>query len=114
VFRELMAGWADCKNRIAGVVNFVNGNLRPVKSETDPDLSSWYKRHSLVYVANDHACWGDEELTKKVNKKRFGGVKRSTQKGLNRMMEEHADEVHEWISERMSLGKSGNTTEEDK
>ena len=35
----------DCKSRISGVVNFVTGNLRPVKSETDPDLSTWYRRN---------------------------------------------------------------------
>ncbi|RYP67997.1 hypothetical protein DL771_006920 [Monosporascus sp. 5C6A] len=103
----------DCKRRIAGVINFVTGNLRPVKSETDPDLSTWYRRNSLVFVANDHACWSDEELAKKVSKKRFGRVKRSNQVGINRMMEEHAAEVHEWVGERLSQNGSGNTTEED-
>jgi histone deacetylase 6 len=38
----------DVKSRISGVVNFVNGSLRPVKSETDPDLSLWYKEHSRL------------------------------------------------------------------
>jgi histone deacetylase 6 len=96
------------------VVNFVTGNLRPVKSETDPDLSSWYKHNSLVFVAADHACWNDEDLAKKVLKKRFGGVKKSTQTSLNRMMEAHASEVQEWILQRLADGKSGNTTEEER
>ncbi|KAI1104458.1 putative histone deacetylase A [Jackrogersella minutella] len=104
----------DCKNRIAGVVNFVTGNLRPVKSETDTELSSWYKHNSLVYVTNDHACWGDADLAKKVLKKRFGGVQRSLQFGLNRMMEAHAKEVYQFISDRVEQGKSGNTTEDEK
>lgn len=104
----------DCKSRIAGVVNFVTGNLRPVKSETDPDLSSWYRQNSLVYVANDHACWADEDLAKKVGKKRFGRVKRSSQVGLSRMMQEHADEVHEFIANRLTEPASGDTTEDDK
>ncbi|KAH8677501.1 hypothetical protein BX600DRAFT_430846 [Xylariales sp. PMI_506] len=101
-----------CKERISGVVNFVTGNLRPVKSSVDEELSAWYKRNSLVYVATDHACWTDPDLEKKVNKKRFGGVRRSDQVGLNRMMQRHASEVHEWISDRLT--PSGNTTEDDK
>ncbi|KAK6955006.1 hypothetical protein Daesc_002636 [Daldinia eschscholtzii] len=97
-----------------GVINFVTGNLRPVKSETDTELSSWYKQNSLVYVTNDHACWTDNDLAKKVLKKRFGGVHRSPEVGLNRMMEAHAKEVFEFISERCSEDRSGNTTEDEK
>ncbi|KAI8624593.1 histone deacetylase [Xylariaceae sp. FL1651] len=104
----------ECKNRISGVINFVTGNLRPVKSETDPELSGWYKNNSLVFVAADHACWSDEELAKKVLKKRFGGVKKSSQTGLNRMMDVHATEVHDWILTRLNQKNSGNTTEEDR
>ncbi|KAI1095150.1 putative histone deacetylase A [Rostrohypoxylon terebratum] len=104
----------DCKDRIAGVVNFVTGNLRPVKSETDTDLSSWYKQNSLVFVTNDHACWGDPDLAKKVLKKRFGGVQKSPEVGLNRMMETHAKEVYKFINERVEQRESGNTTEEEK
>ncbi|KAI1139775.1 putative histone deacetylase A [Hypoxylon sp. FL0543] len=103
----------DCKSRIQGVINFVTGNLRPVKSETDTDLSSWYKQNSLVYVTNDHACWGDADLKKKVLKKRFGGVQRSPEVGLNRMMEAHAKEVFEFISNRAGKDTSGNTTEDE-
>lgn len=101
----------DCKNRITGVVNFVDGNLRPVKSETDPDLSKWYRDNSLVYVSRNHACWENEELKRKVLKKRFGGVRRSTHSGLARMMEEHSEEVHEWITKKISESQSGETSE---
>ncbi|KAI1210513.1 putative histone deacetylase A [Annulohypoxylon truncatum] len=104
----------DCKDRITGVINFVTGNLRPVKSETDTELSSWYKQNSLVYVTNDHACWGDADLAKKVLKKRFGGVQRSPQVGLNRMMEAHATEVYQFIRDKVEQAQSGNTTEEEK
>ncbi|KAI5854078.1 putative histone deacetylase A [Durotheca rogersii] len=104
----------DCKHRISGVVNFVTGNLRPVKSETDTELSLWYKRNSLVYVTNDHACWSDEDLAKKVLKKRFGGVQRSPEVGLTRMMEAHAGDVFQFISKRLSPEQSGNGTEEDR
>lgn len=95
-------------------MNFVTGNLRPVKSETDPELSSWYKNNSLVFVAADHACWSDEDLAKKVLKKRFGGVQKSTETGLNRMMEAHATEVQEWITKRLTPDITGHTTEEDR
>ena len=73
-----------------------------MKSETDPDLSSWYRHNSLVYVAANHACWSDEELAKKVSKRRFGGVRRSPYAGLARMMDEHADEVRTFVLERLT------------
>lgn len=101
-----------CKDRISGVVNFVTGNLRPVKSETDPDLSNWYKKNSLVFVASDHACWSNAELVKKVGRRRFGGVRKSPQNGLNRMMEAHMDEVDEWVKERLTPDSADGTEEE--
>lgn len=52
----------------------MTGSLRPIKSETDPSLSRWYKEHSLIYVSPDHACWSDEESARKVRKHRFGQV----------------------------------------
>lgn len=109
---KLLLTERHCKDRIAGVVNFVVGNLRPVKSATDEYLSGWYKRNSLVYVTGDHACWSDPDLTKKVNKKRYGDVHRSQEVKLNHMMELHAPQVFEFITDRVS--KSGYSTEEDK
>ncbi|KAI1780603.1 putative histone deacetylase A [Hypoxylon cercidicola] len=103
----------ESKDRISGVVNFVTGSLRPIKSEVDPELSSWYKRNSLVYVTNDHACWGDPDLAKKVLKKRFGGVVKSPVVGLNHMMEAHAKDVFQFISEKLAAGRSGNTTQDE-
>ncbi|KAK8094738.1 histone deacetylase A [Apiospora hydei] len=111
---KLLLTERHCKDRISGVINFVTGNLRPVKSSVDEDLSGWYKRNSLVYVADDHACWIDADMAKKVSKKRFGGVKRSSQTGLNKMMHAHAGEVHEWIVERVTSDKAGDdSTDED-
>jgi histone deacetylase 6 len=63
-------------------------------------------------VAKDHACWSDPELEKKVTKKRFGGVKKSDQIGINNMMQRHAPEVQQWILNRVS--QSGNSTEDEK
>jgi histone deacetylase 6 len=107
-------GTTDCRSRIAGVVNFVNGALRPVKSDVDPDLSSWYKQNSRVYVDRNHACWFNADYTRKVNKKRFGTVVRSEMAGLNKMMRVHAEEVQEWIMERVVEAQHGDTTEEEK
>lgn len=112
VYSLLTNGFVDCKSRISGVVNFVNGNLRPVKSDIDTDLSAWYKEHSRVYVASNHACWSDYDLSRKVQKRRFGTVVRSPATGLSQMMEEHALEAQEWIMERVTESEHGDSTEE--
>ncbi|CEI62974.1 Histone deacetylase clr3 [Fusarium venenatum] len=104
----------DCKSRISGVVNFVNGTLRPIKSDIDTDLSSWYKENSRVFIAGDHACWNDANLTKKVHKRRFGSVVRSSMFGLNKMMAYHANEAREWILERLEGGSDADMTTEEK
>lgn len=91
----------------------MTGALRPVKSDIDTDLSSWYKENSQVYVAGDHACWSDPDLTRKVQKRRFGTVIRSEQLGLNRMMREHAEDAQGWILERTAEDTRGETTEDD-
>lgn len=104
----------DCKARISGIVNFVTGNLRPVKSDIDTELSSWYKENSRVFVAGDHACWSDPDLTRKVHKRRFGTVVRSQKFGLNKMMQAHAEQTQDWIMARVSENAEGDTTEEEK
>ncbi len=93
-------------------MNFVTGNLRPVKSDVDQELSSWYRSHSRVYVANDHACWEDPVFARKVTKRRFGAVERSPYVGLNRMMKEHAEDAQQWILSLVPEGQ-GDTTEEE-
>ena len=91
--------------------------MRPIKSNIDEDLSSWYKKNSLIYVSRDHACWTDQESAKRVMKKRFGAVQRSSESGLKRMMSYHATHiptVFDWIMERVTKDESGNTTEDEK
>ncbi|KAJ4306848.1 Histone deacetylase hda1 [Collariella sp. IMI 366227] len=100
--KMLLINRLDVKTRISGVINFVNGALRPVKSDVDADLSSWYKEHSHVYVANDHACWSDPDLTRKVMKRRFGHVIRSTANGLTPMMAEHFEDVKGFVMDRVT------------
>jgi histone deacetylase 6 len=99
--------------KITGIVNFVNGNLRAVKSDIYHDLTSWYKDHSLVYVDNDHACWIDPELRRRVTKRRFGNVIHSSASGLSKMMHSHAGEVQGWILDRVRE-EDGDTTEDEK
>ncbi|KAK3297738.1 histone deacetylase A-like protein [Chaetomium fimeti] len=101
--KVLLINRLDVKSRVAGVVNFVNGSLRPVKSDVDGDLSSWYKEHSQVYVANDHACWSD----RKVMKRRFGNVIRAQVNGLTPMMAEHFADVQQFVMERMGEEREG-------
>lgn len=95
-------------------MNFANGTLRPVKSEFDTELSSWYKENSRVFIAGDHACWADASLTKKVNKRRFGTVVRSPMIGLNKMMAHHAEEAREWMIERLEVPSDADMTTEEK
>lgn len=108
----------DCRARVAGVVNFVTGSLKPVKSDVDPGLSGWYRDNSRVYLTGDHAAWADPDLTRRVQKRRFGSVVRSPTTGLTRMMAQHAGEAQEWIMDRVTTGTGdegaeGDTTEDE-
>lgn len=102
---------SDCKSKLAGVVNFVTGNLRPVRSDVDESLSHWYKSNSRVFVSHNHACWLDPTTEKKVRKKRFGAVIRSPQSSLVGMMQHHTNEVQQYILSAVAGG--GETTESE-
>lgn len=91
----------------------MDGSLRPVKSDVDEDLSSWYKDNSQVYVANDHACWSDPDLTRKVMKRRFGNAIRSEVNGLAPMMNRHFKDVLRFIAEQARKLHGGETTEDE-
>jgi histone deacetylase 6 len=95
----------DCKDKITSVLNFVTGSLRPVRSETDSELSSWYRTHSRVYVSSDHACWNDPDSQRKIKKNRFGKLFCSDQIGLNRMMARHMNDATDWILEEAGIEK---------
>lgn len=91
----------NCRTRIAGVLAFVTGTLRPVKNDTDLSLSGWYKANSKIYVAGNHACWTDPENVKKVSKRRFGTVVPSVENGLVTMLKVHENDAKEWILEKL-------------
>lgn len=85
-----------------------------MKSETDPYLSAWYKANSLIYVSPDHACWTDEDASRKVKKQRFGGVKKAEVSGLNAMMRRYLVEAGEWITEKVEEKEGeGDDTEDE-
>jgi histone deacetylase 6 len=113
---SLLTHSQDARSKIAGVLNFVNDNdPRPIKLDADPTLSQWYQQHSRVYVADNHACWADKYLARKVDKKGFGAVMRSSTNGLARMMQEHSSDAQDWIlSQLTERQKGGDTTEDDK
>jgi histone deacetylase 6 len=73
-----------------------------------------------VYVANDHACWSDPDLTRKVMKRRFGNVIRAQVNGLTPMMAEHFRDVQQFVMERVredeeeeEEGAEGDSTEDE-
>ncbi|KAK6226341.1 histone deacetylase [Colletotrichum tabaci] len=111
--RALLTG-RDCKARVAGVACFVEGMLRPVKSDVDNELATWYKGHSQIYVSHDHPCWNSEDTLRRVTKRRFGTVIRSEANGVQKMMQTHAGEVQKWMLEMLAIRQNGDTTEDDK
>ncbi|KAM3078099.1 Histone deacetylase hda1 [Clarireedia jacksonii] len=102
----------DCRRRMAGILCFVTGALRPVKSETDPGLSSWYKANSEIYVTKDHACWTNEESLRKVKRSRFGKVVQSEVTGLAKMMRLYQGEAEEWLWGKLEEAKAREEDEE--
>ncbi len=98
---------ADCKSRIAGVVGFVTGDLHQIKSDVDPELSAWYRTNSRLFIGANHPFFKKDNAAQKLAKRRFGMVKRSSVDGANRMMVEHADDVQQWITNRMAEGQGG-------
>jgi hypothetical protein len=113
----------DSRPLIPCILSFVTGTLRPVKSETDPQLSPWYKSHSRIYVSPEHSCWTDPESAKKVRKSRFGGVRASDFTGLNSMLTKHLTEGTQWVEEMVRMryqelgmgetGEGGDETESE-
>lgn len=75
----------EAMSKITSVLTFLTGTLRPMRTETNPALTGWYKNNSLIYVPSTHPCWLDEEHARKVRKKRFGRVEQSEVEGLRNM-----------------------------
>lgn len=115
----------NSKSRIPGIISFVAGNLRPVKSETDQYLSNWYKSNSQIYVSPDHACWSDEESARKVQRSRFGKVVKADievgrgENGVGKMLKRYEEEAGEWVLaklqqwEALNLGQDPDETEDE-
>lgn len=88
--------------------------LRPVKSDVDNELSTWYKDHSQIYVSHDHPCWDSEDTVRRVSKRRFGTVIRSETSGVNKMMQTHAAQVQRWMLDKLAARQGGDTTDDEK
>lgn len=100
----------DCRTKLAGVINFVDDKLRPVRSDVDETLAHWYRSNSRVFVSHDHSCWVEPSMERKIRKRRFGMVFRSPENTLAGMMRHHNDEVQQYILQR-AAGGDGETTE---
>lgn len=102
----------DTKAKVPAILAFLTGTLRPIRSETDIHLSAWYKNNSLIYVSPDHACWSDEESAKKVRKRRFGHVEKSTVTGLRNMLFEYKDDGLAWLASQVAEWEGEGGSEE--
>ncbi|RDW95348.1 hypothetical protein BP5796_01111 [Coleophoma crateriformis] len=114
--KQLLLSRPACLNtHIQGVIAFVsNCSLKSVRSETDPNLSKWYKENSFIYVSPTHSIWNDELNARKVRKQKFGHVVRSEVAGLGAMLKRYGPEAVEWIAEHCDIGEvSGDETEEE-
>lgn len=91
----------------------------------DSDLSMWFKDNSHIYVVSNHACWLDPDTNRKVAKRRYGTVVRSTEASLAGMLAAHLDETEKWILDRVAEPQAdedddgggrngGDTTEEER
>ncbi|CZT10489.1 related to histone deacetylase A [Rhynchosporium graminicola] len=113
--KQLLISRPTTVNKVTGILCFVTGTLRPVKSETDPSLSKWYKANTLLYVSPDHACFADEASARRVRKERFGRVVEADivvgkGDGVGKMLRRHESDSQSWIKkqvkewERLNVG----------
>ncbi|KAL2066696.1 hypothetical protein VTL71DRAFT_2768 [Oculimacula yallundae] len=119
--KQLLISRPNTVHKVPGILCFVTGSLRPVKSETDPNLSKWYKANTLLYVSPDHACWTDEDSARKVRKERFGKVVQAeitvgkgqvTGDGLGKMLRAHQADSQSFIKTQVKQWESYHMEEE--
>ncbi|KAH6717606.1 hypothetical protein BKA61DRAFT_289348 [Leptodontidium sp. MPI-SDFR-AT-0119] len=119
--KQLLISRPSTTEKVPGILCFVTGSLRPVKSETDPNLSKWYKANTLLYVSPDHACWSDEEAARKVRKNRFGRVELADitiRKGgvdgscIGKMLRRHEADGQSWIKKQVREWERNHLEEE--
>ncbi|KAI6249026.1 Histone deacetylase [Erysiphe necator] len=71
----------DCRQIVTSILCFVNGSLKPVRSEMDLGLAAWYRNNSRIYINENHPVWDNDESVKSVHKMRYGDVFKA--KGCN-------------------------------
>lgn len=83
--------------RISGVIGFLCQNpVRPVSSHNNQWLRDWYREHSRVFVADDNPVWNNAKDGKTASRK-YGKLIRCRETILNQMLQNHIDEVFEYI-----------------
>ncbi|KAF7713980.1 Histone deacetylase class 2 [Penicillium ucsense] len=110
---NLLINRENLYKRVSGVVSFVAENpVRAVASSTQVWLSKWYRDNSLVFVAETHAVWRDQD---RKPSKRYGTLFKSTKSSLGEMMTEHQQQVFEWFAERAdeALDETEDEADED-
>lgn len=116
--RGLANNYVDARYRITGILSFVAGSLRPVRSDVDLDLAAWYKKGSLIYVSPEHACWSDENAIKKIRKARYGRIEKADidvvgdENGVGKMLNQYRDVACEWMLKRVQQWELENVAED--
>lgn len=96
------------------IYSFIADNtLQSVRKSTDDGLvSDWYRKHSMVFVSEDHACWDPSRQRK--NMKKYGALVRSPTTNLNEMLMEHKGEVFGHLLQQTTLWREEQDKEKAK
>lgn len=91
--------------RVMASIHFVqNVALQPCRSNTTEDLSLWYWRNSLVFVAGEHFYWASDAAVKP--RKKYGKLRRSPESEMNEMLLRHREEVFNLLREETEEWRS--------
>lgn len=96
------------RKKVPSVLSFIDMSLRTVRSETDPQLSVWYRNNSLIFVVPDHVCFTDPDQHRKVTKNRFGQVRGADidvgngGNPISKMLARHQSDARDWIMEKLA------------
>lgn len=75
----------------------VNVPVVGLTREHDDTLQRWFYQHSQHFVGHTHAFWERPRPSR-----RFGRLVKSPETRLQRMLEDHHDEVFQWIEDQLS------------
>lgn len=85
---------------ITAVIGFIAVNpVRPVGSNSNAWITSWYRNNSLIYVAKTHALWKKAKDGK--ISKRYGDIHETYGDGGDEIMRFNEKAVKSWILEKV-------------